>query len=114
MSEQPASIEPASMTESMMAPTVPRTGLILDRDHIDVSFLNSLWKVEDVADIGLLLADGHAGVSRRDLGFAHEKKVDVVRRQRIVERRLNGGSRGDRPHQMRRDDDREIGFVLLI
>src|ERR1700732_3767734 len=103
MSEQPASTPPA-MAARTRTPTARRTDLILDRDHIGDSF----WKIEDMTDIGLPLADSHADVSRRDLGLAHEKEIDVVCRQRVVERRLDRGPGRDRPHQMRRDDDRQI------
>ena len=46
--------------------------------------------------------------------LAHQEEVDVVRRQRGVERRLEGVAGPRRAHQARRHDDGEVGFLLLI
>ena len=50
----------------------------------------------------------------RDFGLPEQEEVDVVRRQRVVDRRLDLVARPRRTHEVRRDDDDEIGLVLLI
>ncbi len=62
------------------------------------------------AAIGVSLA----GLRARYLHLADQEEVGVVGRQRAVERRLDHVARRRRPHEMRRDDDGEIGLVLLV
>src|SRR5262245_3764359 len=49
-----------------------------------------------------------------DLGLSHQEEVDVIRRQGVVGRRLDLITRPRRTHEMRRDNDGEVGFVLLV
>ncbi len=73
-----------------------------------------LAQIENVTHERLLVTGSEPRVGGRDLVLAHEEEVDVVRRQRVVERRLDRIAGPGRPHQARRDDDGEIGLVLLI
>src|SRR5262245_7581758 len=50
----------------------------------------------------------------RKLGLSEQEEVDVVWRQGVVGRRLDFIARTRRTHEMRRDDDGEVGFVLLV
>src|SRR5258708_37743190 len=101
MSEQPASsarrLETKIMSEAVRVRKVERMGLVLDRDHIGASF----GKIENMTHELLLMADRHPGVGQRYFRLAHEEEVDVVRRQRVVERRLDRVSGTDRPHDVR-------------
>src|SRR6185437_1435750 len=82
----------------------------------------SPWKIEHmpgertVAGGGELGRDGRECESLlpRDLGLAEEEEVRIVGRQRIVGGRADNVARPHRAHQMRRDDDGEVGMVLLI
>ena len=47
-----------------------------------------------------------------EFGLAHQEQVDVVGRQRLVERRLDDVAGPRRAHQARRDDDGEVGFFF--
>ena len=59
-------------------------------------------------------AQGRAERGFGDFGLAHQEEVGVISRQGIVERRLDWivGSRW--AHDPRRDNDSEVGLVLLI
>src|SRR5215475_368484 len=50
----------------------------------------------------------------RDLGFSKQKEIDVIRRQRVICRHFDLIPRPGRTDEMRRDNDGEVGFVLLI
>src|SRR5690242_6051074 len=50
----------------------------------------------------------------RDLGLSKQKEIDVIRRQRVIRRRFDFIPGPRRTHEMRRDNDGEVGFVLLI
>src|SRR5262249_15165222 len=49
-----------------------------------------------------------------DLALSHQEEVDVIRRQGVIGRRLDLIARPRRTHEMRRDNDGEIGFILLV
>src|SRR6476660_6918440 len=102
MSEQPPRTAPS-------ATTVARA-LVLADDDIGVS----LRQIDDVTRERTHGARDLAHLVARNFALAHQEEVRVVARQRIVEWRLDGIARSRRPHQAWRDDDGEIGFVLLV
>ena len=53
------------------------------------------------------------GVALLALGIAHQEQVDVIRLKRGIERGRQMLPRTHGPHEMRRDDDDEIGLALL-
>src|SRR5262245_28737814 len=103
------------MAESAAAASVAATNwrrrLVLADDDIDASLF---WQIEDVADERPLVAKREPRVCWRDLRLAHQEEVDVVRRQSLVERRLDHVAGSGRLDDARRHDDGEIGLVLLI
>src|SRR4051794_12876029 len=106
MSEQPPSVAPATS----VAATVQPSALVPDVDDID----GSLRQIEHVPSERPVGAQGSAQRGLRDLRLAHQKQVGVIRRQGVVERRLNYVARSSRPHDPWRDDDGKVGLVLLI
>src|SRR5436309_14411538 len=106
MSEQPLSVAPSvtATTSNLRRPSI--------LDLHDIGAL--LTQVENVADEATLVTDCKSRVGWRHLCLAHEKEVDVVRGQSVVERAPYQIARARRPHEARGYDDGEIGFILLI
>src|SRR5262245_12880011 len=102
MSAQPLAKAPSASTAAR--------ALILDRDDMSAS----LRQIEDVAAERTLSADGGAHGRARDFGLAGQEEVGVVARHGVIERRLDRVAWPRRPHQARRDDDGEVGLVLLV
>ncbi len=50
----------------------------------------------------------------RDLGLPQQEEIDVIRRQGVVGRRLDFIAWPRRAHEVRRDNDGKVCFVLLI
>src|SRR5436189_2324028 len=103
MSEQPPTRAPKPTSSAIDLPAVfilmaPAVGLSVLKLSVfafsvpDVSVLDlddigpSLAHIENVTDERLLVAEREPHVRRSDLGLAHQEEVDVVRRQRVVER----------------------------
>src|SRR6266446_6529132 len=107
MSEQ----APRTTAATSVAATVRPMVLVLDHDDIDFT---PFRQIEDVTDEPLLVAEREPEIGRRDLWLAHQEQIDVVGRQRIVERGLDRIAWSRRTHDPRRDDDGEIGLLLLI
>src|SRR5947207_4516988 len=104
-----------STAESAPAPTIAatnwRTILIFADDDIDPSLF---WQIENVADERLLMPQREASIDRRNLRLAHQKQVGIVRRQCLVQRRLDDVAGTRRLDDVRRHDDGEISLVLLV
>src|SRR4051794_32100756 len=102
MSEQPPANAPNASTAAR--------ALILDRDDMSAS----LRQIENVAaEQRLSAGDGtHGGA--RNFGLPGQEEVGIVGRQGVVERRLERVARARRTHQSWRDDDDEVGLVLLV
>src|SRR5438034_11384552 len=103
MSEQPPRTAEAAAAASAAA-TIRPTVLVLACNNIDASLFR---QIEDVADERLLVAEREPRVDWRDLRLAHQEQVGVVRRQRLVERRLDHVAGSGWSHDARRHDDRE-------
>src|SRR5262245_60547050 len=103
MSEQPASAVPSS--------TAIVSGLEFGRNDIRASPLRQIQRV--AGELARQDASASLRLSIRDLGLAHQEQIGIVDRQRRVERRLDRVTRTRRANEARRDDDREIGLVLL-
>src|SRR5215470_16398650 len=108
MSAQPLSVVPTAITAAKV--------LVLADDDI----VASLWKIEHMSRkiehvSGIRQLSTHRGTQAcaRQLAFAFKEEIGVVARHRIVERRLDWIAGTSRPHQTRRDDDGEVGLVLL-
>src|SRR5882724_3812761 len=112
MSEQPPSTAPQDtiITASSLPPASAFDFSVLDLNDIGPL----LVQIEDVTHEGPLVTDREARLRWRDLVLAHQKEIDVVCRQGVVERRLDRIARTRRPHQARRDDDGKVGLVLLV
>src|SRR5262245_39873368 len=106
MSEQPATM----MLSPTTAATARAAGMSLQRRMV-----LPLWQVKHVAHWALAkLCLATTVLSPRDFRLAEQKEVDVVGRQRIIERRSDDVAWPGRLHNVRRYDDDEIGFILLI
>src|SRR6266545_6296443 len=102
MSEQPPATAPSASTAA--------SALVLDRDDMSAS----LGQIEDVAaERPLSAGDGTHGRARA-LALSGQEEVGVVPRQRVVERRLDRVARTRRTYQAGRDDDGEVGLILLV
>src|SRR5262245_36985174 len=110
MSEQPPSAAPTATTAAR--------ALVLAGDDIAASLrkieYDGFGKVEHVPAERPLCTDGGAHLGTRNLRLAGEEEIFIVAGQRVVERRLDRIARPRRPHETRRDDDGEIGFVLDV
>src|SRR5262249_53914794 len=88
-----------------------RISSILDLHDIGDAFLAH---IEDVTDEPALVPDGEPRIGGGNLGVNHPEEIDVICRQRVVERRLDRVAQASWPDQTRRDNDREIGLVLFV
>src|ERR1039458_8213392 len=109
-SEQPASVA------STAASAAKRMTLLDDRIGYPLRHIEHVPGEWPVACGGNTSGGGRerARLFPRDLGLAEQEEIRVVWRQRVVSRRLDHVARARRTHEMRRDDDGEIGLVLLI
>src|SRR6266849_5903748 len=105
MSEQPPSRAP----KAMIAASALWLRSVLDDDDIGAL----LSHIENMTDERPLVADCEPSLGGRDLRLAHQEEVGVIGRQRVVERRLDRVARAGRTHEAWRDNDGEVGLVLL-
>ena len=102
-SEQPPSIAPSS--------AVAVTVLVANRDDIGAS----LRQIEHVAaELARRDAGDQPRLGGRQFGLAHQEQIDIIDRQRGIERRLDDVAGPRWANQPWRHDDGEIGFLLLI
>src|SRR5260370_14165823 len=97
MSEQPPSVAarigPMSASRTQ-PPGIVWPTLVLDLDDIGPL----LTHIQHVTDEWPLVTGCKPHLGRRDLRLAHQEEIDIVRRQRVIERRLDHVARPRRPH----------------
>src|SRR3954471_17092643 len=87
------------------------------RDDLARDIALSLRDIEDVADRrrAAIRAALEAPLHRHgDFRLAEQEEFRIVRRSRAVERRAQHVTGASRAREARRDDDDEVGFLLLI
>src|SRR5499427_3970403 len=101
MSEQPPRVAPAATTAAKV--------LVLAGDDIVVS----LRQIEHMSGIRPLSPCLGPKIPARKFGFAGKEEVGIIARHGVVERSLDRIAGPRRAHQTRRNDDGEVGLVLL-
>src|SRR5579885_3707280 len=110
-SEQPAST-PASASPNEIA--VLMDGRIGNPHRFgqieDVTGERLLLRFRDLLELGRQCLRFRT----REFGLPQKEEVDIVGRQRVVGRRLYHVARSRGANDMRREDDRKVGLILLI